>query len=341
MSNVSRNYENVEDYSALMELVPRQDNLLDELGLFEKDFHQSTLIELERITAGDDDMYAVPRDADRQQAGRDTSRLEAFKIPFFTLDDTLRPNELQDLREWGTPDAPASNQSKVERIITRIQRSHAKLHKKAMFHVITSGKTFATDKDGNPMAGYEVDLAVKWGVTRKVVGQDLTVAANDPALFIEKEVRSHIYEKMGDNSSSTAIIAIVGSGYFNAYTKHPLIKEAYLNRDKDAEFLTYRISGNNNRRIWTHDGVTYIEEPDVSVVPRDKAYFMPMGIEMFKLDYAPSNTIEGANEVAEEAYLWVEQKRRSIAVESETSLLASNSRPELVVQVDGTLPQAA
>ncbi|QXN60155.1 hypothetical protein KUA24_88 [Vibrio phage HNL01] len=340
MAIVSRNYENVEDYSALMELVPRQDNLLDELGLFSKDFHASTMIELERITAGDDDMYAVARGGNRQAAGRDQSRIEAFRIPLFTLDDTIKPNELQDLREWGTPDAAANSDQKVQRIIKRIQRSHAKLHKAAMYAVITTGKTFApVDAAGNSLAGYEVDLAAKWGVTRKTLAQDLSAQAVDPTVAIETGVRNHIYTNMGDNSSSTSIIAIVGSGYFNAFTKHALVKEAYLNRDKDAEFLTDRISGNNNRRIWSFDGVTYIEEPDTSVVARNKAYFLPLGLEdMFKLDYAPADTIEHANEVAEEAYLFAQESRRTVSVESEVSLLASCTRPELIVEVTGTLP---
>lgn len=339
MSIVFRNYENFEDYSALMELVPRQENLLDQIGLFEKDYHQGTLIELERISDKIDQMYAVPRDADRQFTGRGESRLEPFKIPFFTLDGTLRPNELQDLREWSTPDAPATVQRSVDKIISRIQKGHFELHTKIMYHVLTTGTAYAKGKDGADMPEYAADFAARWGVTRKTATLDLTNATQDPSVFVEKEVRKHIYDNMGDNSTSVNLVAIVGSGFFNAFTKHPLVKEAYLNRDGDSAFLTDRISGNIQRRSWDFDGVTYIEEPNSALVARNKAFFFPMGVEgLFRLDYAPANTLEHANTIAEEAYLFVEEQRRKIVVESEVSVLGSTTRPELIVEITGTLP---
>lgn len=339
MAIVSRNYENVEDYSALMELVPRQENILDSMGLFEKDYHTGTLIELERISDTFDQMYAVPRDADRQFTGRGESRLEPFKIPFYTLDGTMRPNELLDMREWGTPDAPATVQRSVDRIIGRIQKSHFELHTKIMYHVLTTGTSYAKDKAGNDLPEYAFDYAAKWGVTRKSQALDLSDFAVDPTVVVEKEVRKHIYDNMGDNSTSVNVVAIVGSGFFNALTKHPLIKEAYLNRDKDSTFLTDRISGNVQRRTWDFDGVTYIEEPNSDLVARDKGYFFPMGVAgLFRLDYAPANTLEHHGTVAQEAYLWVEEQMRKIVVESEVSVLGSTTRPELIVTVNATLP---
>lgn len=339
MSTTFRNYENFEDYSVLMELQPRQDNLLDMLGIFEEDYHQSTLIELERITAKTDKMYAVARDADRQFSGRDDARSEAFKIPFFTLDAVVRPNELQDLRAIAVdPNQPATVQRSVDRVIARIQRSHSDLHKRAMFNVLTAGTAYAVDAAGVAMPEYAVNFATKWGVTRKVVTQDISDQAVDPSQYVEKEVRAYLNANIQDNSTSLGVVGIVGSGYFNALTKHALVKEAYLNRDGGAGFLTERLSGDAYRRTFTFDGVTYIEEPDVSVVARNKAYFIPIGVSMFRLDYAPANTLEHANTVAEKAYLWVEEQRRKVVAESEVSVLASTTRPELIVEITGTLP---
>jgi hypothetical protein len=339
MPVTSRDYETFVNYSPLMELVERDDNLLDQLGLFEKDYHQGTRIEMERITDKTDKMYAVSRDADRQIAGKEEAQLESFKIPFFTLDHVIRPKDLQDLREYGTAAAPADVQKRVERLIKRIQRGHADLHRRAMFNVLTAGTAYAKKEDGTDSA-LAVDFATVWGVDPAPAADiDFTNQALDPSIVVETKVRKHINDNIGDNSASTSVIGIVGSGWFNAFTKHALIREAYLNRDKDAEVLTDRFGGNAVRRVWTHDGVTYIEETDVTLVARDKAYFIPLGVDnMFKLDYAPANTIEDANEIAEEAYLWVEEGRRKIKVESETSVLASCTRPEIIVRSTGTIP---
>lgn len=337
----SRDGETFTNYTSLMGLVKREDNLLEQLGLFDKVYNQGTLIEMERTSQGTDAMYAVARGADRQFAGKDLSQTETFRIPLFTLDHVVTPKDLQDLREYNTADAPAATQDRVERMVGRIQRGHFDLHKRSMFAAITTGKQYAKDKSGADMAGYVKDFAATWGVAGSVTTApvDLSNQAIDPSMVIEKSARAHINTKLGSNAPSVQVIAIVGSGWFNGFTKHALVKEAYSQYSSDQDPLRDRLGGDNYRRTFTHQGVTYIEEPDVSVIARTDGYIMPLGVsDMFSLQYAPSDTIEDTNAVAMDAYLWVEEFRRKIVAESEVAVTAICTRPELIVKSVATLP---
>lgn len=338
---VSRDGEFFHNYTPLMELVPRQDNLLEQLGLFDKIYNQGTLIEVERVESQTDKMYAVARGADRQFAGTDLSKTETFRVPLFTLDQVITPKDLQDLVAYNTPSAPQTVQDRVSRLVARIQRGHYDVHKRSMFTCLTSGVQYAKDKDGNDMAGYVKNFATTFGVGALVTtaNVDLTAAATDPVMVIEKSARAHINKYIGNNAQSIQVIGIVGSGWFNGFTKHPLVKEAYSQYSSSQEPLRDRLGGDNYRRTFTHQGITYIEEPDVSVVARDKGYILPLGVDdMFQLHYAPSDTIADANEIAQEAYLWVEEFRRKVVAESEVAVTAICTRPELIVASTATLP---
>lgn len=66
---------------------------------------------------------------------------------------------------------------------------------------------------------------------------------------------------------------------------------------------------------------------------------MPRGIsEMFQLHYAPADTVVDANTPAQELYIWYKYSSffRTEKIETETSFLAINTRPELVIKLTGT-----
>ena len=81
------------------------------------------------------------------------------------------------------------------------------------------------------------------------------------------------------------------------------------------------------------NGVTYIEDIHGNI-PAGEAYVLPMGIEgMFQAHYAPADTPELANTQARELYTFMISQHRTIQLQSEFSLLAVNTRPELVVKL--------
>lgn len=328
----SGDYEILE-FHDVAELVPRTDNALGQLGLFEEYFGVSTKVEIERIADGYDVMQAKERGGDRNYAGNEQSQLVDFRIPFFPLDKMTKPHEIQDFREYATADAPAKVETRVERNVARIMLSHDFLKRKIMYTAL-KGDTYAEGLAGTQ---YAKNFATVWGVTADVVSTtyDFTAGTN-PALWVETNVRKHITAQAKDNATSYRVIALCGSGYFNSLANHPAVQGAFDAYASDQEPLRNRLaSGNGDTvgQIFKYKGVTYIEDISGEIGDAD-AYFLPMGIQdMFQLHYAPADTIEDANEIAREAYIWLEETRRTAKIESETSVVAVNTRPELVVSV--------
>lgn len=316
------------DYTPLTALVERTDNALEKLGLFEEFFGQTTTAEVERVTLGSDSIEAKERGGERNHAGDEQSQIEYFRIPFFPLDKVAKPSDVQDFREYGEADAPASVEKRVERNIGRIRKSHDFLRRAAMYEAL-KGNTYASGLAGSQ---YIVNFATKWGVTGDVFtgGIDFTNAAADPALYVEKNCREHIIDKAQDDSSAFEVIALCGSGFFNSMIHHPLVQAAYSQYSSGQEMLRERLGGSVVGRIFEHKGVTYIEDVSKQIA-RGDAYILPQGIaDMFQLHYAPADTLEHANTVAEPLYLFMEEDRRKVILESETSLVAIVTRPELI-----------
>ena len=90
-------------------------------------------------------------------------------------------------------------------------------------------------------------------------------------------------------------------------------------------------------RLFKHKGVTYIEDLSGNF-PADNAYVMPQGMpEMFRAYYSPADDAEYANTAGQDLYLFYKENRfdRQYKVESETSFLMVNTRPDLVIELTG------
>lgn len=334
------------NFTPLMTLAPRIENIFEKMGIFSVDFSDEDKVEFERILTGYDEMYAVARGADRQVAGDDQAKTAILKMPFFTLDKVIKPKDVHALREFATATDPATVESKARKVIARIQKSHSRLHQKIMYQCL-KGSTYAQDKAGNPVpnlqktyqAMFEVADADMFNATAGgAKSYDLTNAANNPSDEFEL-VRKHVIDKAGDEGDNYEIVGILGSDAFTALKNHPDYVEAYANFASEEEPLRRRLGGLSNNRVLRWQGITYIE--DISgEIPSDEGYFFPMGFdEMFQLMYGKSDTLDAENGLEDiaEAYLYVTTERRRQIVESEASIVAVNSRPELIAHYTFTV----
>ena len=338
----------LQNFTSLLELVDREENLLERLGLFSVDYSDKTVHQFERTVGGTDTMHSTARGADRQVAGDDSAKIAWIEVPFFTLDKVTKPNEIQDMREFGTADVSVTVQSRVQRIITRIQRGHARLHTNVMYEALL-GKTYAKDEAGADRAGlvksyqaiFDVPDADMFNSAAGGVGAvDLTDVASNPADYFET-FRQHVIAKAGDQGDDYEIMALLDSESFTNLKNHPDYVEAFANYSSEVEPLRQRLGGLKNNRVLSWQGVTYIEDISGKInnatANRGRIVMFPMGFDMFELVYAPADTEEHANTTAEEAYLFLDSQRRKTVIESETSVVAVNTRPELVANIVSTL----
>lgn len=323
------------DFSELTELFPRIPKFMGELGLFgDTFFGQSTIAQVERVSDGVDAIDAQARGGDRNFSGGETAIQRNFNVPFFPLDSKkLGAQDIQDMKDFrDDPNIPMTMQRRMDRAQSRIAKSHAVLKERAMYKAL-KGTSYAPTQ---PVAQYT--YANEFGVAAKVKPQVSVAFSNadiDPRTTIEQEARAHIQKYAGDQSDSYQVIAIVGSQFFDKLKDHPKCTAAYSSYASSSEPLRNRLGGNLINRSWETEGITYLEDfmgVQLGEIATDEAYFLPMGIEdMFQLHYAPADHKDYANTEAQEMYMFVEETPRTSQVQTETSFLAVNTRPELIV----------
>ena len=334
--------QHLQDFSQLMTLVDREDNMLEKMGVFNKDTSGSTVATFERRVDGTDDMYSVARDADRQTAGDNGAQDAHLELPFFTLDKGIKQTELLNLRKFGTQEWE-SVAGKVAEFIARFQRGHARTIKKAMYTAL-KGSGFAPDAAGVARPNLARNYQAVWGLANADMfnnaaggakAYDLTDQTSNPANEFEL-FRQHVVAVAGDEGDNYEIVMLMGSAAFSALKDHADYVEAYANYASEVEPARKRLGGLSNSRILSWQGVTFIE--DISgEIPTAQGYAFPMGMGLFEMRFGPRNTVNGQEEAIQEAYLYIDEKLRQIKAESETSVLAVVTRPELIAHYTFTV----
>ncbi len=157
---------------------------------------------------------------------------------------------------------------------------------------------------------------------------------------METDARQHIQQYAKDNGGSYQIIMICGSQFFDALRSHDKVREAYASYPSDAEPLRKRLGGDVINRSWVSEGITYIEDfvgVQMGEIDTGSAYMLPLGIaDMFQTHFAPADHKDFANVEAQEMYMFLHEGARHDKVETETSFLMVNTRPELICAIEGS-----
>lgn len=319
------------DYTGLVSTMPRIDTLLDNMNLFTENFGRTTIARIERLDDGAGHIAARKRGGERNHLVGDRKQIVNLNIPFFPLDRSIDRADIQNFREFGTENAPKSVQTEVARHMARIRRNHAILKNKAMYAAV-KGKSWSPEDVDSEYDYYDV-----WGVTQQTADIDFTLLGTDPTEVLEAEARAHIIDYAGDQGDNYEIVVLASRQWFSALIAHPQVVGAYSQYPSTQEMLRQRLGGNSNNRIFEHKNILFIEDISGNV-EAGAAYIFPKGItRMFELYYAPSDTLRDANSVAQELYVFFKESSylREAKIESETSFLTVNNRPELVVKSTG------
>ncbi|WNO47286.1 hypothetical protein [Vibrio phage vB_VibM_10AMN] len=320
----------VQDLTAAVNKMPPVWTLVSSLNLFDKEFGETEFVTVdviqEKIGLIDDKRRGGPRN----YTNSEDAIVKRLEIPFFPLDGGIRPSDLQNLRKYGTANDTVKLNEVRERVMRRVRMNHSATSEKAMVQAV-KGLAYAPSGTTEQYNYYTV-----FGQTQKEVFFDLA-GSGDP---IEKaeEARLHITENAQDGGSSYEVTALCSKGFFAKLLKNADFKEAYTYFESQPNPLRTRVGGNSVYREFVHGNVRYIEyafkDADGNdFIETDIAYMMPVGMDgMFRQHFAPADTVDDANTTAQEIYMWEKRDRRKVEIESESSFLCVNYRPELVVK---------
>lgn len=313
------------DYSHLLEVAPRQNTLVTNLNLFEQKFNQSDIAEIVKVTNVRGAIGARARGGERNFLTSEDAVIKLFKIPFYPLDSGVTAQDIQNFVKYAEPNAPKEVEDAVMRKVSMIQASHQEQRERLMVEAVMGF--------GRTVADASLSYFTEFGVTQTTVPVALGSSSVDPISTLETGGRKVIIDKAGNGAQGYEIVVLCGSTWFQNLISNAFVRTAYQYYASTQEPLRQRLAGNANNRVFVHGGYTFVE--DISgYVPAAEAYMFPKGIEgMFTLQYAPADTPALANTIAREAYLFRRDDPRRITIETESSVLAVNARPELSIKL--------
>lgn len=317
------------DLSPLIEITTRRQGVIEQLNLFDPEYNTSTTARVQREVDQQVLIEARQRQGERNWITGTKPTEKALIIPFFPVDANMKAVDIQNftsLLELGT-DAPLSLQTAVQNKLRQIREAES-ITKERIFTEAVMGRSYAGVTPDNADDYY--DYYQVWGQTQQNVAVDFTSTTINPVDVIEDQVRGFIIDNKGNGTNVTDVVAICGRQYFQSLVSSNFTRAAYAGIVGQSP-LRDRVGGNADNRSWFFNGVLYIEDMS-GAVGANEAYFMPRGIaNMFQAFYAPADSIEAANQQAQEFYMYMIQDHRTAHIETEFSLLAVNTRPELVV----------
>lgn len=314
------------DFTPMFTVQEPVNTTVTSLNLFDVSYQRSTTVIVQREDTSTPVMEARQRQGERNFITSTGQLAVPFLIPFFNLDRNIKAVDVQNWRSFLEADTPRTVEQEVQTYMRRIRDVHTKTKEK-IFTEALLGRSYAQPSAQSVYNYYDV-----WGVTQQVVEVDFASTTVDPSSQLESQARAFIIDTKGNGTTFTNIWALCGREYFQALVDNAFVRTAYAFYTQGVNPIRDRLSGNSDARRFEFRGITYIEDI-YGNIPTNEAIIFPGGIEgMFQAAYAPADTLDAANQLAQEAYVFYYEDRRTARIESEFSLLAVNTRPELVVR---------
>lgn len=337
---IRRGNHSLQNFTTEINKMPRLWGKIGMMGLFSSIMNETTTTTTDVIRERLDVFGDARRGADRSKVGEETRQTFTFDIPFFPLDSKLTARDVQDLRAAGTANSVETVAMARMRIMNRLRNYHMALKEKVMAEAI-QGMAYVPNQTTTRYNYYTV-----YGQTQRVQNFQFSSSTFDVLGAIDS-----IREQIRDNSENTMqmfnIAVLANPTWFDAFINHAQVKGAYneyvSNTGSRIDPNRDRPGMNNLDRDFIFQGIHFYEYSgafgntagsQTPLFPVGEAFAFPMGVDsMFELHYAPADTLDSANTLAQELYMFEERDFRSITVESETAVLGLNHRPELVVRL--------
>ena len=313
-------------------LIPNTWGLINELGIFSDESVSQHSVTVES-TSGTLGLITDRVRGERTNVSRDETRvLRSFPVPFFPLDDAVKPEDIQGIRAYGTSETAETEAAVIARKLERIRRNHAVTLEFARAQAITQGTIYAPN--GTVAGNYYTEF----GVTRKEIDFVLGNATTN-ILGKSEEGIAHIQDNIMSGETISEIIVLCSPEFFAKLIDHASVKEAYKYYTSTQEPLRNRL-GTGIYRKFMHGNVLYIDYRGSyngqRLIPANEAYMLPTGTtDTFKTYYGPANRFSHVNTLGEQAYVWTFRNPTDteITIQSESSFLNLIRRPQAVVKL--------
>jgi hypothetical protein len=251
--------------------------------------------------------------------GRKRKR-RTFETLHLPVSSSILPSQLQGIAAFGQESATAPVVTVVNDHLQELKNS---IEATREFQRVGALRGQLLDADGSLL----FNLFEEFDVKQKKV----TVALSNPDTNVRKvclDAKRHAESKLG-GVMVTGFRAVCGPDWFDAFTDHAKVKEA---------FAQDRLGG-DMRSGFTFGGIEYIEY-DVTVsgqrfIPADIAQVFPVARGVFRLFNAPANYNETVNTLGQAFYSKAEPRKmgKGWDLEAQANPLAMCLFPEALVEL--------
>lgn len=300
---LTTNMRTASELTRAVNLLPVKPTRFGDLGLFEERGVRTRTVALD-VWHGR--FVLVPnkdrRDEATPMAGRGSKwKTETFQTTHLPFSDVLLPDDVQDLRAFGTEEL-----STTDRVLNdRMQDLKDSITATVEYHRVGAVKGVVHDANG----GVLLNLFEAAGVTQKKITIPMPAEKPVNGNPIKKAVYDAKRNAQRYLSGFTVqrYEAMCSPSFFDALTGHALVREAYeLWQAAQDRF------GGDDRKGFTYGDVTFWDCPDEidgkALVDDGKANLYPVAKGLFSTYYAPANWNETVNTIGLPLYAKVEPR---------------------------------
>lgn len=321
---------NMNELTTSVRRLPNMYNRIGSLGLFPSVGVRTRVISHEELNEAVNLLPSLPWGAPASVGHPDRRFGETFLIPHIPHEDAVDPNDVQDVRAWGSNDGYAEVATVVANKL-QVMKNKIDLTLEYMRATALTG----TVKDGAGTTLY--NYYTKFDITQKVVDFVLGTAGTDVRGKIV-EIKRDI-ENKARGATFTRIRALASPTFMDKLTKHATVADAfkyYQNNNQnlagdyrtgfmfaDVEFVEY------NATVTLSDLST-----TANLIADGDAIFYPVGTALGVTAFAPADFLETVNTRGQEYYSKSERRKfdRGIDLHVQSNPLPILTRPDLVAR---------
>lgn len=304
-------------------------------GLFEEQGVATTTVSIEKRGENLVLLSTKPRGARGTPMTNDKRKMLTLDIPHIPAEDALRPDEIQNVRSFGTPGQLEGVTEVRDQKLRKMSRS---LDMTLEYHRLGAIQGLVLDADGSTL----FDLFDEFDVDQPDIVDLNLDAAWDEAdggrvrALIQGIVRD-IRDALGGRPY-TGVDSYCGDALFDALTNHPELRQTYLNqqaanqmRENPDPFESVRYGGVTFKN--------YRGSGDVAI-DDDQCQFVPLGVpELFITRFAPAPWFSAVNSIGLPKYVMASLDitgEKEITLEAQSNPICLCTSPQALFRAKRT-----
>lgn len=257
-------------------------------------------------------------------------KLRNFAVPHYPLEDIIKPDEIQNVRAFGSESQAETLANVFAKKLSEMRRKHDLTREWLRFQAL---KGILVDGDTSTIYNYYTEF----GISQNIVDLDLDVSSSD-INGLCRDVLNTIEDNLkGDMMDG--VVAFCSRDFYKDFINHANVKAAFQ------YYSTAQQLSGDFRKQFEFAGITWVPVGASTTDPAGTArkfiedgyaYAVPLGtLETFQEVIAPADFVETVNTPGLPFYAKQEPMKfgRGVEVHTQMNILPIVTRPECLVKI--------